>query len=430
MIRLVLALLLAAAPIRAATDIVEVTSEGGITAWLVEDHAIPIIAISVEFEGGALLDPDGLEGVTRMMMGLLEEGAGDLDAVGFAEAREALAAGIHFQSGRQTVSLSLNMLQETLDETVDLVVLALTEPRFDAAAIARIRAQMLAGAEAALQDPGAIAGRAFRDAVYGDHPLSRDEDGTPDSIAAITRDDLLAAHRAALVRSRVKVGVVGAISAEELAPVLDRLFAGLPETGPELPGEAVLNDAGGTQVIDFPSPQSTAVFGHKGVPRDDPDFFAALVMNHILGGGGFSSRLTDEIREKRGLTYGIGTYLASGPRASLMMGSVNSANGTIAEALDLVRAEWQRMAEDGVTETELVAARKYLTGAYPLQFDGNRRIAGALVGLQAEGLPIDYPQTRNTYVEAVTVEDVARAARRFLDPEALRFVVVGQPEGL
>ena len=430
MIRLVFLLLIAALPLRAATDIVEVTSEGGITAWLVEEPSIPILAISIEIEGGALLDPDGKEGVTQMMMGLLEEGAGDLDTVGFAQRREEISAGIRFSSSRQSINISLTTLSEYRDETLALATLAMTDPRFDEAAIARVRAQMLAGAEAREQDPNQIAGRALREAIYGDHPLKRDEGGTVESITAITRDDLIAAHKAALVRDRISVGVVGDITAAELGPLLDQLFEKLPQSGPALPGDATLDNAGETIVIDFPSPQSVAIFGHEGVDRDDPDFFAALVMNHILGGGGFTSRLTDEIREKRGLTYGIGSYLSSGKRASLLMGSVNSANDTIAEALELVRVEWAKMAEGGVTAEELEAAKKYLTGSYPLQFDGNRRIANILVGLQAEGLPIDYHLTRNAKVEAVTLEDVARAAERFLKPDQLRFIVVGQPEGL
>lgn len=430
LIRLVILFLVAAAPLRAATDIVEVTSEGGITAWLVEEPSIPMLSISIEIEGGALLDPVGLEGVTQMMMGLLEEGAGDLDTIGFAEASENLAARIRFSAGKQSVNISLTMLSDYRDETLALARLALTEPRFDDDAIERLRAQMLSGAEAREQDPNQIAGRALREAIYGDHPLRREDSGTIESITAITRDDLIAAHDAALVRDRISVGVVGDITADQLGPLLDKLLESLPESGPDLPGDAEIDNTGGTVVIEFASPQSVAIFGHEGVDRNDPDFFAALVMNHILGGGGFTSRLTDEIREKRGLTYGIGSYLSSGKRASLLMGSVSSANDNIAEALELVRSEWVKMAEDGVTEAELDAAKKYLTGSYPLQFDGNRRIANILVGLQAQNLPIDYPLTRNAKVDAVTLEDVSRAANRFLKPENLRFIVVGEPTDL
>jgi zinc protease len=212
--------------------------------------------------------------------------------------------------------------------------------------------------------------------------------------------------------------------------VLDRLFGGLPATGPELPPVVQPALAGGTTIIDLDIPQSVVMFGHGGLMRDDPDFIPAFVLDHILGGGGFGSRLTEELREKRGLTYGIYTWLAPGDFGALYMGSFSTANANAGEALELVRAEWARMAEAGVSEAELEDAKRYLTGAYPLRFDGNARIAGQLIGLQTAGLDIDYVNIRNDLVEAVTREDIARVAARLLDPAALTTVIVGRPEGL
>ena len=173
-----------------------------------------------------------------------------------------------------------------------------------------------------------------------------------------------------------------------------------------------------------------AVFGHQGIRRDDPDFFAAFVLNQILGGGDRASRLMEEVREKRGLTYGIYTWLVDADYADLLMGQVKSANNRIAEAIEVIRFEWARIAAEGVTAEELEDAQTYLTGAYPLRFDGNARIAGILVGMQMTGLPIDYPATRNDKINAVTLEDIKRVAARLIRPENLHFVVVGQPEGL
>jgi zinc protease len=187
---------------------------------------------------------------------------------------------------------------------------------------------------------------------------------------------------------------------------------------------------GGVTVIDYPSPQSVALFGHEGIGRDDPDYFAAHVLNHVLGGGGFESRLMDEVREQRGLTYGIGTSLVPKDHAALWLGSVASANETVAEAIGVVRDIWADVATNGVTDAELDSAKTYLTGEYPLRFDGNAEIASILVGLQMIGLPRDYVVNRNAYVEAVTSEDVQRVAGRLMDADALTFVVVGEPEGL
>jgi zinc protease len=204
----------------------------------------------------------------------------------------------------------------------------------------------------------------------------------------------------------------------------------LPATGAALPTVAPMNLTGGVTVHTFPGPQSVILFGQQGIPRDDPDYFAASILNEVLGGGRFSARLMTEVREKRGLTYGIGTYLADYDQADLMVGQMSSSNATTAEAIDVVRAEWAKVAAEGITAQELDTTKTYMTGSYPLRFDGNGQIASILVGMQMVGLPSDYPATRNDKVNAVTLEDVKRVAARLLTPDQLRFVVVGSPEGL
>ncbi|WP_333684632.1 M16 family metallopeptidase, partial [Pontibaca methylaminivorans] len=210
----------------------------------------------------------------------------------------------------------------------------------------------------------------------------------------------------------------------------DDLLGDLPETGAPLPPPAKVADEGGTVVVDYDTPQSVAVFGQEGLERDDPDFYAAYVLNQILGGGSFESRLMQELRVKRGLTYGVYTYLAPKDLAALYMGGVASANDRIAEAVEMIRQEWTDMAANGVSEAELARAKTYLTGAYPLRFDGNGQIARILVGMQMDDLPIDYIATRNDRINAVTLDEANRVAHELLRPDQLRFVVVGQPEGL
>lgn len=423
-------LILAALPARAEQDIRIVTSPGGVTAWLVEEHSIPFIALEIRFRGGTSLDLPGKEGATYMMAGLLEEGAGDLDANAFLKAREALAASFSFDAHGDAISVSARYLTENRDEAQALLRLALREPRFDPAALDRVRAQVISIIAGNRKDPHDIASAEFDRQAFGDHPYGGPSTGTEDSVNRLGRDDMIAAYKNAMARDRVYVSAVGDITADELAVLLDDLLGGLPETGAELPPPVEVALNGGTTIIDFPSPQAVAVFGHAGIPRDDPDFFAAYVMNQVFGAGGLTSRLSEEVREKRGLTYGVYTYLANYDLAQLFIGSVASSNDRIAEAVAVIRAEWQRMAEGGVTEDELDAAKKYLTGAYPLRFDGNGRIAKILVSMQLDELPPSYIDTRNDQVNAVTLEDVARVAARLLRPENLRFVVVGQPVGL
>jgi zinc protease len=432
MMRFILPLLLtlAALPVRAAIEIQEVTSPGGITAWLVEDHTIPFTALEIRFRGGASVEPADKRGATNLMTALLEEGAGDMDARAFARARDGLAASFRYGVSDDALSVSAQFLTENRDAAVDLLRQSLIQPRFDAEAIERVRAQVLSGLRSDEKDPQSIATRRFDALVFGDHPYATSLDGTVETVTALTRDDLLAAHAATMARDRIHVSAVGDITAAELGALLDSLLGELPATGASMPGPADPAFPGGVTVVDFPTPQSVVLFGQSGVAQEDPDFFAAFILDHILGGGGFESRLMTEVREKRGLTYGIYTYLADRDHAQTWGGSVASANDRVAEAVEVIRAEWARLQAEGVTAAELENAKTYLTGAYPLRFDGNGTIANIIVGMQMRGFPIDYAATRNDKVNAVTLADVNRVAREVLDPAALSFVVVGQPEGL
>ena len=432
MMRFILPLLLtlAALPVRAAIEIQEVTSPGGITAWLVEDHTIPFTALEIRFRGGASVEPSDKRGATNLMTALLEEGAGDMDARAFARARDGLAASFRYGVSDDALSVSAQFLTENRDAAVDLLRQSLIQPRFDADAIERVRAQVLSGLRSDEKDPQSIAARRFDALVFGEHPYATSLDGTVETVTALTRDDLLAAHAATMARDRIHVSAVGDITATELGALLDSLLGDLPVTGASMPGPADPEFPGGVTVVDFPTPQSVVLFGQPGVAQEDPDFFAAFILDHILGGGGFESRLMTEVREKRGLTYGIYTYLADRDHAQTWGGSVASANDRVAEAVEVIRAEWARLQAEGVTAAELENAKTYLTGAYPLRFDGNGTIANIIVGMQMRGFPIDYAATRNDKVNAVTLADVNRVAREVLDPAALSFVVVGQPEGL
>ncbi len=415
---------------RTRIDIAEVTSPGGITAWLYEDHTIPIVTLEASFRGGAALDPAETAGATALMANLLREGAGDLDATAFAAELESLASSLGFSAGSDAVSVSATTLVENVEETFDLLRLALVEPRFEQDNLARTRARQVASLRSDAMDPGSIASRTFWARAFPDHPYARPADGTIETVEALDRDDVVAAHERALARDNLLLAVVGAIDAETLAPLLDEVFGGLPAESAERPEPAEAALAGEVEVIEFGIPQSVVAFGHAGIPRDDPDFIPAFVLDHVLGGGGFGSRLTAEIRERRGLTYGIFTFLAPNDLGWLYMGRFSSANDRVAEAIELVRAEWARTAAEGITEDELERAQQFLTGAYALRFDGNARIASQLLGLQIAGLGTDYVNERNALVEAVTLEDIERVADRLLDPEALSFVIVGQPQGV
>jgi len=434
MIRLALMLALVLpvtlSPVRAEIAIQTVTSPGGITAWLVEEHDIPFTALEIRFRGGTSLDADGKRGAVNLMTALIEEGAGDLDAQGFAAARDALAADFRFSSNSDDVGVSARFLTENRAQALALLRSALTAPRFDADAVERVRGQVLTGLRGDEKDGEAIAGRLMRARNFADHPYGSVGDGTIESVTALTRDDIVAAHAGALARDRIYVAAAGDITAAELGALLDDLLGGLPATGAPMPGPAVLHEKGGVMVSDLPGPQSVVQFSQKGMAFEHPDYFAVVLLNEILGGSGFGARLMTEVREKRGLTYGIGTGIASQDHAQWLIGQFESANDKVAEAIEVVRAEWARIASEGVTVEELQKAQTFVTGSYPLRFDGNAQIAGILVGMQMIGLAPDYPATRNDRIMAVTHADMQRVASAFFAPDDLFFVVVGQPAGV
>ena len=427
---IIAALAISAASAHASVDIQAVESPMGIKAWLVEDHTIPFVAIEILFRGGTGIEPADKQGGTYLMTGLLEEGAGEFDAAEFQKRQERLAASFGFDSSKEAVSISARFLTENKDESIELLRIALQEPRFDEEPLERVRAQVLAIIADQSKDPDDIAGDRFNELFFGDHPYGKSREGTAESVSALTRDDMVQIHGRALSRENAVVGAAGDITPEELGALLDHLLGGLPATGAALPDAPEITLDGGATVVDFPTPQSVAQFGHEGLLRDDPDFLAAYLLNEVFGGSGMTSRIFTAVRKDRGLTYGAYAYLAAFRDLGMVLGYFASSNETMAEAIEVVRDEWRKIATEGITQEELDAAKRFLTGAYPLRFDGNSSIAGILAGMQFDYFPIDYVNNRNDMVMALTLEEVNRVARRLYLPDMLHFVVVGQPSGI
>ena len=428
--RLVALFILIAFPLRAEVEITPVTTPSGLTVWLVEERSIPFVAIDLIFAGGASLESDDQAGAVNLMTSLLSQGAGDLDAQAYATRTEELAARLRFGSGRDSVSVSARFLTEDAEAAIDHLRLALIDPRFDEDAIARERGQILAQLRRDQLEPNTLASRAFARAAFGEHPYAREANGTPDTVAALDRAALLDAHKGAIARDRVFIGAAGDISPEELGELVDRLFEGIPDTGWPIPERAEFLAEPGLEIIPFDGPQSVVAFGHDGIAREDPEFLTAYVVNEIFGGGRFGTRLMRSLREERGLTYGIGAFLSSGALGESYQGRLSTDNANVEIVIELLREEWARMGRDGVTADELARITTYLTGAYPLRFDGNASIASIMASMQYQGFDIDYVNIRNDLIEALTLDEVNDLAARLFDPEALYFVVVGQPVGL
>ncbi len=414
-----------------AIEVQRVVSPAGVEAWLVEDHTNPIVALRFAFRGAAALDPKGKEGLADMVSSLLDEGAGELDSQAFQRRLEDMVITLRFDAGYDTFGGRFRTLSVNLGAAFDLLRLALTQPRFDADPVARIRSQLLTIIRRNSEDPDVIAGRAMRRALFPDHPYGRPVMGTEDSVKAITTADLKRFTAERLGRDNVLIGVVGDIGADQLAALLDGVFGGLPgQAAPWRLPEVTPAATGHTIVVRKAVPQSAILFAQAGIKRDNKDFYPAYVMNYVLGGGGFTSRLYNEVREKRGLAYSVYTALSPMASSALLQGGAGTANARVAETLGVVRAEWRRLAADGVEAAELADTKTYLTGSFPLRFSSSGRIAAILVAMQIDNLGIDFLERRNSYVEAVTRDAVNQVARRLLDPDGLTTVVVGEPEGV
>lgn len=414
-----------------AMEIKQVKSPGGIEAWLVEAHQVPLMALRFAFEGGSTQDPEGKAGVANFMSAMLDEGAGDLDSATFQERMEDIAMRMSFEDSRDTFYGSMETLSENRDAAVELLKLALTKPRFDQDAVDRIRRQLLANLAYEAKSPDRLASRTWYETAFKGHPYGVSPTGDEKSITAITRDDLEGFRKNNFAKSNLKIVAVGDIDEATLGKLLDEVFGALPEKAKLAPVADVMPVKGnGVDVVEMDVPQSVAMFGMGGLKRKDPDFMAGFVLNHIIGGGGFSAILMEEVREKRGLAYSVYSYLSPMDHSSIYLGSVATKNESIAESLDIIRSELSRIAKDGVSEDDLKNAKSYLTGSYALRFDTNSKIASQLLGILVEDMGIDYVEKRNAQVEALSVDDLKKAAARFLKPEDLIVVVVGKPNGL
>jgi zinc protease len=419
-----------AASAAGAMTIERVVSPGGIEAWLVRDQALPLIALEFAFTGSADQDPADKPGVANMATSLLDEGAGPYDAAAFQGGLESKAIELSFRAGRDHLRGSLRTLKDNRDEAFDYLRLALTEPRFDAAAVERIRAHIISRLQREATSPNDIASRNWWAAAFPDHPYGRPVNGTLESLPRITVDDLKSYVRRALARDTLKLAVVGDIDAETAGKLIDRTFGALPAKAELTPvANVVPQGLGRTIVVHLDVPQAVVTFGGPGIARNDPDFMAAYIVNHILGGGSFSSRLYREVREKRGLAYGISDHLLWLDHTAVLIGGTATRADATGESIAVIEREFRRMAEEGPTEAELIKAKTYLKGAFALGLDTSSRIASQLVQMQLDNLGIDYIVRRPALIDAVTLDDAKRVAKRLLDP-GLLVTVVGRPQGV
>jgi zinc protease len=414
-----------------AEHVQRIVTPGGITAWLVESYAVPLVALEFSMRGGAAQDPADKPGLATLLSGLLDEGAGPYDARGFHRAVDELAIHIGFGADRDSISGHLQTLSKNTGEAFRLLRLALIDARLDDADVARVRSQLVAELKRDQNEPDAMAAKAFRRAAFPDHPYGRPARGELGSIETLSRPDLVALRERLFARKDLKIAVVGAIDAETLSARLDETFGGLAAQNDLAPvAETEIAGVGARHVVDLDIPQTTIRFGRPGVTKRDPDYFAVVVANHILGGGTFTARLFREVREKRGMAYSVYSQLNEYDKCPMLIGAAATKNERAGEALNIIEEEVRRFADAGPTEDELDKAKKFLVGSYALRFDTSTKIASQLVHLQMDGFEPSYLDERNGRIDAVSLDDCKRAARKLLGDGGLLVTMVGRPEGV
>jgi zinc protease len=413
-------------PSQAATRIQHLVSPGGIEAWFVQDATVPLIAMEYAFAGGASQDPSGKAGVGNLVGDLLDEGSGDLDSKTFHERLERRAIQLGFSSSRDHFRGSLRMLKDTKDEAFDLLRMSLTSPHFASEDVERIRSQVISNLQSETTSPSALAGRKFLEIAFGNHPYGRPADGTLESVPTIAVADLRDYVHRVLARDSLRIAVVGDVDPDTLGTLLDRTFGSLPAKSSLTPVPDIeAAKPPQRNFIPLDVPQTVVTFGGPGIRRHDPDFMAAYVVNHILGGGTLSSRLYHEVREKRGLAYSVYESLLWMEHSALFVGNTGTRTDRAGETVDAIKREVRRMAEDGPTQQELDEAKSYLKGSQMLALDTSSKLASALLQYQLDRLPIDYIEKRNAIVDAVTLDQAKAVAKRMWG-QGLLTVIVGR----
>lgn len=407
---------------------IQIVEQGGISAWLVEDHSVPVVSLAWAWPGGQANDPAGREGLAGFAAAMLSEGAGELDNVAFADALRDAGIGLSFSAQRDSFDGSLRALSDALPEAVRLARLAMARPRLDAAAVTRVRARAVLGARQALETPAGIARRAFWESAYPGFPAGRLS--TPESLTAVTEAELRGFLAAQMRRGGVMVAASGAITAAELRALMTELFADLPMGEPAATPPLPALVPFGTVRRENAAPQSTLVFGQDGLMPADPGWEAFQVALRILAGGGFTSRLMRRVREERGLTYGIGAGLDVLFGRGIVVGNVATENAKVGEVWGLIRTAWSEMAAQGPTDEEVAEAVAFLAGSLPLQFTDSRRTASLLLGLRQVGRSPEWLAGRPARLAALDRPTVAAAAQRILRPDGLVLAVAGEPQGL
>lgn len=427
------ALMVAGGVAAAPTSAVEIDAKrrqtpNGITVLLVERHGLPIISIQMLIRAGSMNDPEPLGGVANLVANLLDEGTTTRSSAQIAEEVDFMGARLDASAGADASTASLTVLKKDLAKGLAILADIVRRPSFPAAEIERKRQQTLGAIIAQQDDPAAVAEKAFQNVIFQNHPYHRPVEGTEATVPKIQRADITKFYDTYYRPNNAILAVVGDVTEAELMALVDAEFGGWEarDVPPVTAPSPNLPERRRMEVIDRSLTQASLVMGHVGIQRNNPDYYAVVVMNYILGGGGFSSRLLKKIRDEQGLVYGIASHFDARVHPGSFEVSLQTKTATADEALAGVLAELERIRREKVTAQELTEAKEFLVGSFPLRMETNARMAALLSQIEFYGLGRSYFDDYPDKIRAVTADDVLRAAQRYLHPDKLTLVAVGR----
>ncbi|MCW8982992.1 MAG: insulinase family protein [Gammaproteobacteria bacterium] len=398
----------------------------GASVYFVEAPELPMVDIKIAFDAGSARDGDN-PGISLFTNSMLEEGAGDLSVEQIATGFDDLGAQLSSAAGMDMATISLRSLtqQDLLEPALKLFSTVVGRATFPNGAVERVREQMLVSLTHQQQKPGTIASKAFYKSLYGNHPYASPESGTEASVKAITQVDLLNFYRKYYVSRNALVVIVGAVNRQRAEQIAEQVTQHLPQGGKAsklpVPGDLPAQE----QRIEHDSSQTHILLGQLGYRRGDSDKFALYLGNYILGGGGFVSRLTEEVREKRGLSYSVYSYFNPMRETGTFVLGLQTKNEQADESLKVLRETLQRFVEEGPTTKELIAAKSNITGGFPLKIDSNSDLMSYVLVIGFYGFPLDYLESFSKKINAVSVEQIREAYQKHIEPDQMHLVMVG-----
>jgi zinc protease len=390
-----------------------------------EEHSLPFVTIQLLIHSGSNRDPSGEEGLSHLTAKGLPLGTSKRNATAINEELDFMGASLHSSSGRDYATLNIRVLRKDLEKAFDLFMEVLTQPTFPEDEVKREIQKTLAAIQSAEDDPGDVAEKQFNKTLFGKSSYGHPIEGTKESVPKLTREAVVRFYRSYYHANNAILTVVGDITPDEvkakLVPLLEKWAIGKI---PKLPFVTEFEKKQKTVKINRPITQANIILGHAGVSRNNPDFYALTVMNYILGGGGFSSRLMQEIRVKRGLAYSVGSFFDVGKYPGSFQMALQTKNESAKEAITLSLQEMERIQKELVLEKDLERTKKYLIGSFPMRLDTQGKLANFLTQVEFYGLGLDYPEKYPSLIRSVTQEEVFRVAKKYLHPKKCVLVIV------